>query len=112
MQKDFGKKAKVNKIIRYLTEGGFFVKWHHENIRRRKYEIPFTVSPLIEMERLWMSFALAGIGWSMATSAFCLELIVHKMVNKRNDRRWIWINLEHMCDGHRHRFLNLTNKSN
>lgn len=109
MRKDFGKEAEVNKIIRYLTEGGFFVKWHHDNTRmRRKSEVSFAISSLLKMDRLWLVFGVAGIGIILAILSFCLEVIVHRMIYERNDRRWIWINLEQICDGYRHRFRDLT----
>lgn len=104
MRKDYGKDIEVNKVIRYLTEGGFFVKWHRDNVKRKMYEVPITVSSFMTMDRLWVIFGLWGIGCLIPISSFCLELIVHKMVYQRNARHWIWINLDHMCDGCRHNF--------
>lgn len=111
MQMHFENKSEVNKIIRYLTEGGFFIKWHRENIRRRISENPFTDSQFITMDQLWFWVVIVGIGWFLSILTFYLEILVHKKLRDENGQQWLWINLEHVCDGYRHRFRNLTNRS-
>lgn len=114
MQKDFGKKAEVNKIIRYLTEAAFFEKWHRESrdiIRKKKYEVQFTGSLFLTIDHIWFSLVNVGTAWFLSISTFCLEIFVHKKIHDKNCQQWLWINLEHMRDGDCHRLRNLTNRA-
>lgn len=110
MSRSFKFKAEINRIIRHLYEGGFFVKWHRDNKRRRKYEIPFKIPVYLSIEyHGFFMLIMVGAGWSLSILTFYLENFVSKKVNRARTHSK-WTQLERFVDGRRHYLTNLTDR--
>lgn len=109
MRFDYELKTKFNKIVKNLFEGGLFMKWHRDNQRRGKYEVPFVVLDQVTMYHQGFFYIILGTGFLMSILTFCLEIVTFNKLKNRNSH-WIWIHLDRFVDGERHYLKNLRNR--
>lgn len=107
MRKEFGMRAKIDKIIRNLFESGILLKWYDENLRKRNYETAYIAPDHFTMEHYQIAFTfILGFGWTMSVATFSMEIITFKKLGQKRNHK-IWIYFEYFVDGQRHYMNNL-----
>lgn len=94
MKSDSVLQVKINDIIQKLLEGGLFVKWNRDNLRRRQHEIPFIATLQMTFEHVSMNFyCVMTFGIGLAILTFTFELIAFRKTRKCRERN-IWFYLD------------------
>lgn len=85
MVKDFHLRAKINDLIRQISESGLLPKWQKESEIIRISDGSDSAGDgniILKVEHVAGAFFLASIGWSIAILIFCLEWLIYWMSTK------------------------------
>lgn len=102
MRKHSPLRSKIDDIICNAFEGGLFVKWNRDNQRKKKKHEHRHKSPdkLTLKEYAFGIVLILGIGSTVSTLTFCVELIIKWQMKLRP--RMPWTMYEACVDGHRY----------